>query len=91
MPVSIPLRITSREDVTILCASGIVPAANHRSARIVVYRNPLKVSRPEYVVHTELLEVVKAGHFQHVAFSDGSYVANLSTALDRFNERCAAL
>lgn len=91
MPATVPPRITSRDDVTILCASRIVPAANRRMARVVVYRNPLKASRVEYVVHTELLEAAEAGHFQHVAFSDGSYVSDLSTALDRFNERCDSL
>lgn len=91
MPASIPPHVTSRDDVTILCASELRPAANQRAARVVVYRNPLKLSREEYVVHTELLEPLEPGAFRHFSFSDGSYVPDLRTALERFDERCGKL
>lgn len=84
-------RIRSRPDVTILAASKVMPAANQRMARVVLYRNPMKASRVEYVVHTETLEPAEAGHYRHLCFDDGNYVADLSTALDRFNERCDRL
>lgn len=83
--------VHSRGDVTILCASKIIPTVNRRFARIVLYRNPLRVSRTEYVVHTETLEPAEGGHYQHLCFDEGNYVPDLCTALDRFNERCDRL
>jgi len=83
-------RISSRRDVIILCASELRPAANQRMARVVLYRNPMKVSL-EYVVHTETLELAEAGYYRHLCFDDGNYVTDLTTALDRFNERSERL
>jgi len=83
-------RIRTRHDVTILAASKVRPIANQRMARVVLYRNPLRVGR-EYVVYTETLEPAEGGHYRHLCFDDGSYVPDLDTALDRFNERCDRL
>lgn len=84
-------RIRTRHDVTILAASKVRPIANQRMARVVLYRNPMKINRVEYVVHTETLEPAEAGHYRHFCFDDGNYVTDLGTALVRFNERCDRL